>query len=91
MAGRGLGADPGRDAPPMSGPDILPGETFLARVGRAARWLRWYVRGVIGADAYERYLEHHARQHCQAPALSEREFWRERTDAMGRDPKSRCC
>lgn len=76
----------------MSGPDILGREAGLvARVGQGARWLRWYIRGVLGEDAYERYLQHHARTQCGAPAMSERDFWRERTDAMGRDPKSRCC
>ena len=62
-----------------------------ARLVRAARAVRWYLRGITGADAYERYLEHHARTHCELPPMTEREFWRDRTDAMERNPTSRCC
>ncbi|QCU79227.1 YbdD/YjiX family protein [Citricoccus sp. SGAir0253] len=45
----------------------------------------------MGADAYQRYLEHHARTHPGTPALSEREFWRERMDWQDRNPQGRCC
>ncbi len=65
--------------------------SLAARVVRAAKAVRWFIRGVVGADAYERYLEHHQRTHCEVAPMSERDFWRDRTDAMERNPKSRCC
>ena len=37
--------------------------TGAEQLVRAARAVRWYVRGVVGADAYERYLEHQQRVH----------------------------
>lgn len=55
-----------------------------------------YVRGVMGADAYKKYLEHHAAtghggpEHG-APPLSERDFWRDRTDRQDSNPQGRCC
>lgn len=57
--------------------------------------VRWWFRGVVGADAYERYLERHARLarqrgHDHAP-MTEREFWRARTDHQERNPQGRCC
>jgi uncharacterized short protein YbdD (DUF466 family) len=51
----------------------------------------WWIRGVLGADAYERYLDHHLRTGCGRPPLTEREFWRARTDRLDRDPHGRCC
>ena len=65
--------------------------SVAARLVRAARAVRWLMRGVVGADAYERYLAHHHRTHGELPPMTEREFWRDRTDAMERNPKSRCC
>lgn len=64
---------------------------WAARWRRAARTLRWYLRGISGADAYDRYLDHHRRAHPSAHAMTEREFWRDKTDAMERNPKARCC
>ncbi|MCB4209181.1 YbdD/YjiX family protein [Arthrobacter sp. UM1] len=56
---------------------------------------RRYLRGVVGADAYEKYLAHHERRaaagECCEPVLSEREFWREKTDRLDREPQGRCC
>ncbi|MEI2827320.1 MAG: YbdD/YjiX family protein [Dermatophilaceae bacterium] len=65
--------------------------TLAARITRAAKVVRWYARGVVGADAYERYLEHHARSGCEVPPMTEREFWRDKTDRQERNPTSRCC
>lgn len=78
MAGRRPDPDPG-------------GEPPLTRVTGALRELRWWWAGVIGADAYERYLEHHRRTHAEQRPMSEREFWRDKTDELERNPKSRCC
>jgi uncharacterized short protein YbdD (DUF466 family) len=60
-------------------------------VVRGLRAVTWWIKGVLGEDAYQRYLEHHSRTGCAEPVLTEREFWRARTDRMGRDPQSRCC
>ncbi|ALE75581.1 MULTISPECIES: YbdD/YjiX family protein [unclassified Pseudonocardia] len=50
-----------------------------------------FVRELAGERDYERYLEHRARHHPGAPVLSERAFWRERTDRQDRVPSARCC
>lgn len=60
----------------------------LVRGWRAARW---WCRGVLGADAYERYLAGHARSGHDHPPMSERAFWRARTDHQERNPQGRCC
>lgn len=51
------------------------------------------LRGVMGADAYERYLEFHASRHGDDghPPMTEREFWRDRDDRRDRNPEGRCC
>jgi len=64
---------------------------WTARLARAVQIARWYARGVIGADAYDRYLEHHQRSGCPAAPMTEREFWRDKTDRQQRNPTSRCC
>ena len=50
-----------------------------------------YLAGLLGADAYVRYLEHHRVAGHSAPPLSEREFWRDRTDRQDANPQGRCC
>ena len=62
-----------------------------AVLGRAWRAVRWYVTSVMGDNAYQIYLDHHRRTHPGEPVLSEREFWRERTDEQERSPQGRCC
>ncbi len=61
------------------------------RVVAGWRGLRWWWRGVIGEDAYERYLDYHARAQPETTPMTEREFWRDRTDQLERNPRSRCC
>lgn len=61
--------------------------TFLAGVCGFAR----YLGGVLGADAYRKYLEHHAESGHDNPHLCERDFWRDRTDRQGSNPQGRCC
>lgn len=56
-----------------------------------AATLRWYARGVVGADAYERYLEHQFRRHPGHPVLGKREFWREKYHQQEVSPGTRCC
>lgn len=63
----------------------------LARVRAAGRSVRWYVRGVVGEDAYERYVDHLRRTHPDAPVPTEAQFWRDKYDDMERNPKTRCC
>ncbi|WP_226913432.1 YbdD/YjiX family protein [Gephyromycinifex aptenodytis] len=64
---------------------------FLARLRRTCSVLNWYIRGVTGADAYERYVAHLQRTHPQAPIPSEKQFWRDKYAEMDRNPKARCC
>ena len=61
------------------------------RLAEVARGVRWYVRGVMGEDAYDKYLEHARGQHEGAQIMTEREFWRDRTDRQDANPQGRCC
>lgn len=58
---------------------------------RRVRLARSFVRGVIGADAYEVYLEHQGRVHPGEPVMTAREFWRDQTDRQAKNPQTRCC
>ncbi|MCU1542776.1 MAG: hypothetical protein JWM50_641 [Microbacteriaceae bacterium] len=69
---------------------------------RVARDVAWFVKGVMGEDAYEKYRAHyesthggeHGREHAAdhaEPMMSEREFWRDRTDRQDAHPEGRCC
>jgi uncharacterized short protein YbdD (DUF466 family) len=56
----------------------------------------WFIRGVLGEDAYDKYREHYAATHpdadsSQHPPMSEREFWRDRADRQDAHPEGRCC
>lgn len=56
-------------------------------------WLsavRWYIRALIGADAYDVYLARQARLHPGEPVLSGRQFWRRHQDQQA-SPTARCC
>ncbi|GAA2725307.1 YbdD/YjiX family protein [Cellulomonas aerilata] len=52
-------------------------------------------RGVVGEDAYERYCDHVRAERAAGepdhPCLTEREFWRDRTDRQDANPQGRCC
>jgi len=68
---------------------ISVGSALRAGLGK----VHWYLRGMMGADAYEKYLEFHESTHASdghAP-MSEREFWRDRDDRQDRNPQGRCC
>ena len=65
--------------------------TSTERLRKAALAVRWYVRGVVGADAYERYVEHQQRVHPGEPILEEKAFWRAHVDERDTTPKMRCC
>ncbi len=60
-----------------------------ARDGVRALW--WFFRGVLGEHAYEQYLAHHQRCGAPGPPMTEREFWRARTDHQEAHPQGRCC
>lgn len=61
-------------------------------VRRGCRSIAWYVRDLLGDNAYQVYLEHHRAQHGpEHPPLTEREFWRQRMDEQDRNPGARCC
>lgn len=65
-----------------------------ASVGPDAGWwahVRWFVNGLTGQNAYQAYLAHHARTGCASPPMSEREYWRHRSDWQDRNPQGRCC
>jgi uncharacterized short protein YbdD (DUF466 family) len=63
----------------------------LASVTRGFRGFARYLGGVLGADAYTKYLEHYRAAGHSTPPLSEREFWRDRTDRQDSNPQGRCC
>ena len=74
-----------------------PGEalTMAARTlhGLASAWRNtlWFLRGVLGEDAYQHYLAHQARMHPDTEPLSEKAFWKDKTDWEERNPQGRCC
>ena len=55
------------------------------------RQLVWWVRGVLGEHAYDQYLTHHHRHGHSDPPMTEREFWRARSEHQERNPQGRCC
>ncbi|GAA0532837.1 hypothetical protein GCM10011581_17580 [Saccharopolyspora subtropica] len=65
--------------------------TVLSRLRESARAAWQIVRGVVGENAYERYLEHQRRHHPDEEPLPEREFWRRHIDRQDAQPGSRCC
>ncbi|HYI58462.1 MAG TPA: YbdD/YjiX family protein [Microlunatus sp.] len=52
--------------------------------------LRWYARGVLGGSKYEGYLAWHGR-HGEGEPMSEKEYWRHRTQHEEEHPEGRCC
>jgi len=60
-------------------------------VGRAARGVRWWFSGVMGDDAYRRYVEHVQRTHPDDAVPTEAEYWRERHARADANPGARCC
>jgi uncharacterized short protein YbdD (DUF466 family) len=63
----------------------------LAAVATGFRGFARYLGGVLGADAYAKYLEHHRAAGHGEPPLAEREFGRDRTDRQDSNPQGRCC
>jgi uncharacterized short protein YbdD (DUF466 family) len=75
----------GDGARPVTGHDVL--QTIAA----AARGVRWWIRSVMGDNAYARYLDHLATSHPGSTIPTEREYWRDRYAAMDANPGARCC
>lgn len=50
-----------------------------------------YLKGVLGEDSYEKYLDHHRATACEAPPMNLKEFWRDKTDRQDANPEGRCC
>ena len=68
-----------------------PAGAVMEPLRRGLSGVAAYFRGVMGADAYRKYLEHHeACGHAAAP-MTERQFWRDRMDRQDSDPQGRCC
>jgi uncharacterized short protein YbdD (DUF466 family) len=63
----------------------------MARLRRALAGAVWYLREVMGENAYEHYLAHRRRDHPDAPVLGRREFECRRMDRMEVRPGQRCC
>lgn len=62
-----------------------------SRLGAAWRSLRWYVRSVMGDNAYAKYVAYLRRQDPGCPVPTEREFWDAKYADIEANPKSRCC
>jgi len=73
--------------------------TLLEGVRSGARSVVWFVRGVMGEDAYDKYLLHYDAVHGSGgggddtppPPMTEREFWRDHSDRQDNNPQGRCC
>ena len=63
----------------------------LARAREGWHGFVWFFKGVMGENAYRDYLEHHRRTHPGVAPMTEREFWRDKTDRQDRNPQGRCC
>jgi len=81
----------------MAGDARAAGATVLGALRRGARGAVWYLKAMLGEDAYEKYAAHHAARNAADPTcaphavMTEREFWRDQTDRQDRNPQGRCC
>lgn len=64
---------------------------MLRSAARGLGAVTTYLKGVLGEDAYEKYLAHHQATACAAPPMTVAEFWRDRTDRQDANPEGRCC
>ncbi len=61
------------------------------RVGPAVGRALWYLREVMGENAYEHDLDQRRRTHPGEPVLSRGEFERRGMDELEDRPRARCC
>lgn len=65
----------------------------LARAAAAGRrWcaaVRWWLRGVTGADAYDRYLTWCRR--ANVTPMDEKAFWLDQCHRREHNPEASCC
>ncbi len=69
--------------------------SFVARgIPLSARrvWsaLRWWGSGVLGGSKYDGYLAWH-RRHGMGEPMSEKDYWRHRSQHEEDHPSGRCC
>lgn len=63
-----------------------------AMVLRVLRAVHWYLKELMGENAYIHYLESYRRRHgTEEGAMGAREFWKDLTDEQDRNPRARCC
>lgn len=64
-----------------------------AAAGLRHAWcsIRWYVKGLVGENDYERYVTHLRLHDPELEPVTRRDFERAKTDRMESNPKSRCC
>ncbi len=76
-------------------PDVVRVVRVVRVLRHTARDLGRLWRGVMGEDAYDKYCAHVRAQRVAGdpthPLLTEREFWRDRTDRQAAHPQGRCC
>ncbi|PPG26337.1 hypothetical protein C5E10_17125 [Pseudoclavibacter sp. RFBG4] len=66
------------------------GAVVFAAVRRFTRGVRWYITTLMGDHAYDDYVACHRDRPGETP-MTEREFWREKSDHQDRNPGARCC
>jgi len=89
---RGPGAPPpGRQAPAGAIADGATVREWVAWLRSASARLWRFVREIAGENDYLHYLERQRRHDPDAAVMSEREFWRHRSDAADHRPGARCC
>jgi uncharacterized short protein YbdD (DUF466 family) len=71
--------------------DTKGGASLMHAVVRGLRGFAAYMSSLMGADAYRKYLDHFTSTAHSGPAMTEREFWRDRMDRQDNNPQGRCC
>lgn len=86
-------SDPHPTRVAAAGPAGSLGSAAAHRGAQASTWQRAvrFIKGVLGADKYERYLEFHAASGCGHAPLSRKEFWEEHYRSQDENPGARCC
>ncbi|MDJ0458043.1 YbdD/YjiX family protein [Arthrobacter sp. NQ7] len=69
--------------------------TILESARKGLAGFNWFFKGIMGEDAYEKYKAHHQTlppaTDASHPLMTEREFWRDKTDRQENNPQGRCC